>query len=61
MPVSVLSLPTGTRFHEEIDFIVPVVGSERKREAAVTNDFLFHPLQRMEGKGNHGLVTAGCS
>ena len=21
---------------------------------AVTNDFLFHPLQRMEGKGNHG-------
>jgi hypothetical protein len=25
---------------------------------AVTNDFLFHPLQRMEGKGNHGLVTA---
>jgi hypothetical protein len=23
---------------------------------AVTNDFLFHPLQRMEGKGNH-VVT----
>ena len=22
----------------------------------VTNDFLFHPLQRMEGKGNH-VVT----
>ena len=26
---------------------------------AVTNDFLFHPLQRMEGKGNHLPVTAG--
>ena len=24
-----------------------------------THDFLFHPLQRMEGKGNHGCVSPG--
>jgi hypothetical protein len=32
---SSLSLPTGTRFVEQIDFIVPVVGSERKRSDRV--------------------------